>query len=88
MKSLVIFSIFLTIVIFRYIYYLCLSFVKVKIEWIDIREVHSEIPFYISEVAISLCFMYFLVSLYAKQTDQAARKSQVYDDVPIDVEEP
>ena len=46
---------------------------KVKIEWIDIREVHSEIPFYISEVAISLCFMYFLVSLYAKQTDQAAR---------------
>ena len=65
-KSLFIFLSFLTIVVFRYIYYLCLSFVKVHIKWMDIQQVHSEIPFYISEIAISICFMYFLVSLYTK----------------------
>ena len=36
-KSLCIFLAFLTIVIFRYLYYITLSFVKVKIEWVDVK---------------------------------------------------
>ena len=81
-KSLVIFLAFLTIVIFRYIYYLCLSFVKVHIEWMDIKQVHSEIPFYISEVAISICFMYFLVRLYTKHNGQTASKQEKSEELP------
>ena len=65
LKVLLIFTAFLGVVIFRFLYYLCLSFET--IDWMVVTKEESEIPFYISEIAIALCFMYFLVSLYTRQ---------------------
>ena len=67
-KVFVIFIVFLAVVIFRFICYLCLSFAH--IQWLTVESVQSEIPFYISEISIALCFMYFLISLYTRQMDK------------------
>ena len=66
--------IFLGVVIFRFLYYLCLSFEA--IDWMVVTKEQSEVPFYISEIAIALCFMYFLVSLYARQMGQVEDEKQ------------
>ena len=74
LKVMIIFMIFLGVIIFRFLYYLCLSFEA--IDWIDVRREEAEIPFYISEIAIALCFMYFLVSLYTRQMGQVEEEKQ------------
>ena len=64
-KVIIIFMVFLIVLIFRFLYYICLSFEA--IDWIDVKKEAAEIPFYFSEILIALCFMYFLVNLYTRQ---------------------
>ena len=71
-KVLVIFIVFLAVTIFRFLCYMSLQFKYIS--FLEVEQVQSEIPFYISEIAIALCFMYFLVRLYTRQMDQVVEE--------------
>lgn len=69
----------LLIMSFRWIIYLCLQFSWIEI--IQIEKPSGEIPFYVSELAISSCFIGFLTKVY-DQPEQVSppperRKSSV-----------
>lgn len=52
----------LLIMSFRWVIYLCLQF-----SWIELLKIENltgEIPFYVSELAISSCFIGFLTKVY------------------------
>ena len=56
--------IFIIVLIFRYTCYMVLQFSKEN--WASVESLRNEIPFYISEVFIALCYLKFMVSLYQK----------------------
>lgn len=64
-KVFLLFSLFICIMIFRWIIYLCLQFAWVKI--ITIEKLSGEIPFYISEILLSTMFIYFLTKVYDQE---------------------
>ena len=52
------------IIVFRYLCYICLQFEYIS--FLKVEHVQSLFPFYISEILIALCFMYFMVSVYTR----------------------
>ena len=59
-----IFIAFLAVIIFRYLCYICLQFEY--FDFLKVEHIQSLFPFYISEILIALCFMYFMVSVYTR----------------------
>jgi len=49
---------------FRYIVYILLQFTTAA--WANVQSIRGEIPLYVSEIFISLCYMKIMVSLYDK----------------------
>lgn len=49
---------------FRYVVYILLQFTDAA--WANVQSIRGEIPLYISEIFISLCYMKIMVSLYDK----------------------
>ena len=47
---------------FRYGVYILIQFTEVA--WLNVESVRGEIPLYVSEIFISLCYMYIMVNLY------------------------
>ena len=62
---------------FRYVIYLCLQF-----SWISVLKIENltgEIPFYVSELAASSCFIGFLTKVYDQppESPRGRRKSSL-----------
>ena len=62
MKATIFGVIFISVLIFRYINYLILQFTSTR--WLNVETIKGEIPFYVSEIFVSLCYLKFMVSLY------------------------
>ena len=62
MKASIFGAIFILVLIFRYINYLILQFTSTR--WLNVETIKGEIPFYVSEIFVSLCYLKFMVSLY------------------------
>lgn len=58
-KVTVVFVIYMFIMSFRYAVYLCLQFANLT--WLDITKLDAEIPFYLSELLISIFYSWFLI---------------------------
>lgn len=56
---------FMSILTFRYLVYNLIQFSSVA--WLDVETLRGEIPLYISEVLIALCYMRIMVSTYQDQ---------------------
>ena len=63
-KAIIFGSIFIGVLIFRYLVYIVLQFTDTR--WLKVESTKGEIPFYISEIFVSLCYLKFMVSLYQK----------------------
>lgn len=61
-RSSIAFTAFMLVLIFRYIVYSFISFATVK--WRFIENLRGEIPLYISEILIALCYLKMIVSLH------------------------
>ena len=56
---------FMVLLIFRLVFYSFLEFDTTQ--WQCLETIQGEIPLYISEILIALCYMFFMLYLYSKQ---------------------
>ena len=61
-------TIFILVLIFRFLVYLILQFTVNT--WLSVETIKGEIPFYVSEIFVSLCYMVFMISLYQKNKNE------------------
>ena len=61
-RSSVAFTIFMIVLLFRYVVYNIIQFTQT--DWAYAETLRGEIPLYISEIIITLCYLKIIVSLY------------------------
>ena len=64
-KLYIAFTVFMIVLGFRFAAYNLIQFSNVS--WISVETLRGEIPLYISEIFIAICYLKIMVSLYRKQ---------------------
>ena len=64
-KMFLFFAAFLLVMTFRYFVYNLIQFTEVT--WLSVETLQGEIPLYISEILIALCYMIIMATGYRKQ---------------------
>ena len=69
-----VFVFFEVLMLFRFGVYICLQFANIS--FFEITELRSEIPFYVSELIISVAYILFLVGVFRTGTIQVVESEE------------